>query len=325
MIKIDYLILNLQKFKMNRKNNIHYDIYTILDEQNMEKEEFLELEQKNLIKNYKTLRSYFNPDKYMIKKLDAQANLNLLDKLYSENKFDDLRNMINQTVYKFPCKYKEKYDNFYLTLKDLYQRSITVDQYCSKCKGHGKKNILPCLKCEGQKDLTFVVFNRFNMTIKHTVCDECEGQGEIAIGDDCNECESKGIIKKVIKDLPIPKDDLKWFQFDNITIHFRNYDDNFVKQDLNLIYTKKISLKEMIYGFQFNINLFDTKTITISSQDKKIYNPKEYYSIPNLGFKNNEEIGKLLIKFEIDYPSTIYELENEEIKKNERMDEIYYI
>ena len=78
----------------------------------------------------------------------------------------------------------------------------------------------------------------------------------------------------------------------------------FERKGLDLIYTKKISLKESLVGFKFDINFINGKTYTITSGGKVI--KPNYQDINmNMGMKRGDKYGKLIICFIVEFPLTI--------------------
>ena len=71
---------------------------------------------------------------------------------------------------------------------------------CKKCAGTGAKNkkVEPCKKCKGEGIFTQIRRTVFGIINQQTVCDECNGRGEIP-KENCPECNGKGIIKQKVK------------------------------------------------------------------------------------------------------------------------------
>ena len=92
-------------------------------------------------------------------------------------------------------------------------------------------------------------------------------------------------------------------------------DNIFKRRGLDLIYTKNISFKESICGFSFILKHINGKSYTINNNTGIIINPNYKTSISKLGFKKNDNIGNLLIEYNIEYPDklnkiTISKIEN---------------
>ena len=78
----------------------------------------------------------------------------------------------------------------------------------------------------------------------------------------------------------------------------------FTRNGLDLIYTKKLSLKESLCGFEFIITHLNGKVLTLKNANT-IIKPGGLKQIPNLGLPRENNIGSLIIKFEIDFPTKL--------------------
>lgn len=90
--------------------------------------------------------------------------------------------------------------------------------------------------------------------------------------------------------------DLKVFvKIDNTT--------DFTRSGLDLIFTKQITLKESLCGFQFDLMLLNDKVLTIKNKRGNVISPHFEKRIPNMGIKREQRVGSLIIKFDILFPS----------------------
>ena len=87
----------------------------------------------------------------------------------------------------------------------------------------------------------------------------------------------------------------------------------FQKQGLDLVYQCKISLQESLCGFATQLIHVSGKSIQL--RNSSIIQPNGVKIIPNLGFEGNNSIGNLIVKFEILFPTTLSELEKQELLK----------
>lgn len=85
----------------------------------------------------------------------------------------------------------------------------------------------------------------------------------------------------------------------------------FVRDGLNLVLNKSITLKQAICGINFNIQHLSGKSYTI--KNNKIVSPGTSTFINNLGFKRDGNVGKLNIIFSIEFPSDISKEAKEKI------------
>lgn len=89
-----------------------------------------------------------------------------------------------------------------------------------------------------------------------------------------------------------------------ITIHVEPCGD-FERSGLDLICKKRISLKEAICGFQFELKHINGKTYTLNNGSGHIVSPNYRKTIPNMGFQRENHKGSLIIQFEVEFPSSL--------------------
>ena len=88
------------------------------------------------------------------------------------------------------------------------------------------------------------------------------------------------------------------------------------RQGLNLLCEKKITLKEALCGFLFEIKHVNGKTYNIKHDKGNIIPPNFTKQINGLGMERNNVKGNLIIRFNIDFPKT---LTNEQIDQLEKI------
>ena len=84
-----------------------------------------------------------------------------------------------------------------------------------------------------------------------------------------------------------------------------NNDSNFIRQGLDLIMNKDISLKESLCGFSFELKYINNKVYTINNQNGNIIVPEYQKIIPNMGLTREEHTGNLIIHFHIKFPESL--------------------
>ena len=100
------------------------------------------------------------------------------------------------------------------------------------------------------------------------------------------------------------KGDIKLFVNIKNTSHFQ-------RKGLNLIYAKKITLKEALVGFSFDIKHLSGKTYTINNTNGKVITPFYIKTIQHMGMRRKKPhpapsaVGDLIITFDIKFPSSI--------------------
>jgi len=80
----------------------------------------------------------------------------------------------------------------------------------------------------------------------------------------------------------------------------------FKRLNNDLIYRKKISLKEALCGFEFDIEHLNGKKLHLNNKSNRtIITPDTKKTIPSLGMDCEGKIGNLVIEFQIDFPMNL--------------------
>jgi DnaJ-class molecular chaperone len=88
-------------------------------------------------------------------------------------------------------------------------------------------------------------------------------------------------------------------------------DSIFKRSGLDLILDKKISLKEALCGFSFEIKYINGKSYTLKNKGN-IISPEYKNVISNMGLTRDNHCGNMIIHFHIEFPEN---LTNEQIEK----------
>jgi DnaJ-class molecular chaperone len=80
---------------------------------------------------------------------------------------------------------------------------------------------------------------------------------------------------------------------------------------LDLIYDKKISLKEALCGFTFEIKFINGKIYTLNNNSGNIITPEYRKIVPNMGLTRENHTGNLIVVFHVEFPE---KLTSEQIK-----------
>ena len=91
-------------------------------------------------------------------------------------------------------------------------------------------------------------------------------------------------------------------------------DGTFTRDGLNIMYQKQISLKDALCGFVFELPFINGKVYTINNTSGNIMSPNFLKEIPNMGFTRGSNVGKLIIKFVVVFPTTLPEETIEKLK-----------
>lgn len=92
-------------------------------------------------------------------------------------------------------------------------------------------------------------------------------------------------------------------------------DTNFKRAGLDLILEKKITLKEALCGFSFEIKYLNGKSYTLNNNKGNII-PPEYRKIyPNMGLTRENHKGNMIIHFHVDFPETLSSEQIDQLSK----------
>lgn len=91
--------------------------------------------------------------------------------------------------------------------------------------------------------------------------------------------------------------------------------DKFTRNGIDLLYNHKITLKESLCGFSFELEHINGNSYTINNKNGNIITPNYSKEINNLGIIKNGKCGKLIINFSIDFPSQLTEKQIELLKE----------
>jgi DnaJ-class molecular chaperone len=79
----------------------------------------------------------------------------------------------------------------------------------------------------------------------------------------------------------------------------------FERKGLDLIYIHKISLKEALCGFSFDLKHLNGKSYTINNKSGNIIPPNYNKVITNMGLMREGHQGSLIVHFQVDFPETL--------------------
>jgi DnaJ-class molecular chaperone len=89
----------------------------------------------------------------------------------------------------------------------------------------------------------------------------------------------------------------------------------FRRQGLDLIMQKKISLKDALCGFTFDIPHINGKTFALNNTvNPSIIQPGFRKVIPNLGMSKDNITGNLIIELDVEFPDSLTEEQIEKLK-----------
>ena len=102
----------------------------------------------------------------------------------------------------------------------------------------------------------------------------------------------------------------------DIKIHIKiTNKSHFKRNGLDLIFEKKLSLKEALTGFSFELKLLSEKTLNINNAGDYIIEPNNHQMVNNYGMKRNNKVGNLIISFKVEFPKTLSNDQKNKLKK----------
>jgi DnaJ family protein B protein 4 len=79
------------------------------------------------------------------------------------------------------------------------------------------------------------------------------------------------------------------------------------RNGIDLIHKHSITLKEALCGFSFDLDYLQGKSFKINNAKGHIVSPSYKKTIPNMGMKRDQSVGKLIILFNIVFPTSLSE------------------
>jgi DnaJ family protein A protein 2 len=92
-------------------------------------------------------------------------------------------------------------------------------------------------------------------------------------------------------------------------------DTGFIRNGLDLILNKTITLKEALCGFSFDLKYIDGRTFKITNGSGNIITNNYNKVIPKMGLTRDEHIGNLIINFTVEFPTDLTPEQVEELGK----------
>jgi len=89
-----------------------------------------------------------------------------------------------------------------------------------------------------------------------------------------------------------------------VVIEVRN-DSEYIRNGLDLMVDKTISLKDALCGFSFELKYLNGKSYTITNQSGSIVIPEYTKLIPKMGLQRGDVCGHLIIRFHIEFPKSL--------------------
>lgn len=218
-----------------------------------------------------------------------------------------------------------------VSLEDLYKGktsklAVTRNIICAKCTGKGSKKdgaTQRCGTCDG-RGIRLIVKQLGPGMIQQmqTVCNDCQGKGEIIKDEDkCEVCKGK----KVVKDKKILEVHIDRGMREGQKITFTGESDqapgiepgdiifvlkqkehpHFKRNGSDLYLEHKITLMDALGGTTFSVTHLDERILIVKTEEGDVIKPGDIRVIPKEGMpihKRPYEKGNLYIKFDVVFP-----------------------
>jgi DnaJ-class molecular chaperone len=89
----------------------------------------------------------------------------------------------------------------------------------------------------------------------------------------------------------------------------------FTRNGLDLYYKKKLSLKQALLGFSFDLTFLHGQIYTINNSGAKIMYPGYKKLVQGMGMKRGESTGNLIIEFDVIFPNKLSEKQKEGLQE----------
>ena len=100
----------------------------------------------------------------------------------------------------------------------------------------------------------------------------------------------------------------------NVVVEIQK-DSLYEKRGLDIVYKKKLSLKEALCGFGFELKHLNHKILKINNYNNvTIIQPNHQKKIPKYGFIKDNQIGNLIIEFFVEFPSSLTKEQTETLQ-----------
>lgn len=92
---------------------------------------------------------------------------------------------------------------------------------------------------------------------------------------------------------------------------------NFIRNGLDIVYKKTITLKEALCGFTFEVKHLNGKTLIFSNvgEQRSVIKPNYQKHIEGLGLKRGNNNGRLIINFDVEFPDVITDEQMNKLKE----------
>ncbi|OHT12623.1 DnaJ subfamily A member 2 [Tritrichomonas foetus] len=216
------------------------------------------------------------------------------------------------------------------TLEELFNGGEKKVNYfrhvaCKVCNGNGTADGKPpkvCERCDGHGKLYVKQSHESTFFQSIAPCPECKGTGEIVDEENvCKECKGE----KFVEEEKEVECHIERGAGNNDTIVFKGASDeipnadtgdlilmiqeqeheNFQRNNTALLYHKKISLSEALFGARYPIKHLDGRTLIIETNPKEIIQPGAVQVIENEGMPIKGDVfkkGKLFIQYDVVLP-----------------------
>tara|TARA_B100000900_G_C20515988_1_gene690086 strand:+ start:320 stop:1225 length:906 start_codon:yes stop_codon:yes gene_type:complete len=101
----------------------------------------------------------------------------------------------------------------------------------------------------------------------------------------------------------------------DIKVHIKiKNETTFIRKGMDLIYRKKLSLKEALTGFSFEIKHLNGKILNINNSGDYIIEPNNHQLVNKYGMKRDNKVGNMIIEFNIEFPKSLTNEQKNKLK-----------
>jgi DnaJ-class molecular chaperone len=89
----------------------------------------------------------------------------------------------------------------------------------------------------------------------------------------------------------------------------------FIRSGLDLLFNKRVSLKDALCGFSFELKYVNGKMYTLNCNSGNIIHPGYKKILPNMGLTRDGHTGNLIIQFDVEFPEMMTEKQIKALKE----------
>lgn len=233
--------------------------------------------------------------------------------------------------------------NLSVSLEELYKGkaskiAIQRNVVCTKCNGKGGKEVRKCAGCHGSGVKTHIRQMGPMIQQMQSVCNDCQGEGEVIKPTDrCEDCKGKKVTKeKKVLEINVAPGSVNGQKIrfageadqapntvpgDVIVVVNEKEHDFYKRQGADLHCRVKIDLVTALAGGSFTVKHLDGRILEGTIQPGEVIKPEEIKVIEKEGMPEKDRIylhGHIFVHFDVVFPKANW-ADVETIKKLEQI------